>query len=582
MRRASSRFTSWSAGAFVALSSLAALQACNGRIEGLGQYGTLTAQQSGAAGSAGTAATSTPPPGPASMITQEVAKERCATSNVGPPMLRRLTQQEFQRTVSDIFPQIVTGWTGVKIGTDSVSRIGFANDAATLVVGQQTAQEILDTAEDVATRVVDDAVLPTVLPCAATSADATCAATFISQYGTRLFRRPLTADETKTYADYFTSVSAASSFKLGIKWLLVALFQSPNSVYRSEIGVASGGSYTLDQHEIATELAYTFGGSTPSPDLLAKADAGALATPDARLAEARALLGTPNGKETVRELFREWSGYTVVQARAKNNVTDFTTLSANMVNETQNFIDDVVFTNNGSLKDLLTAPYTFLNGTLSTFYNYGAQTTDTFTRVDRPATWGIGLLAQGSVLAANAHADADSPTWRGLLVFSKMFCNTKPTPASVPTIPAAQPGIETTRERYEKSHMANGTGCPACHTRWDPIGFGFEHFDEVGRYRDTEVGLPIDSTGYALNGQGEKQLTFDGATDLATQLAADPDVTDCVSGLMSEYIYAGGGGVSCLAETARTGLAKGQFGLLEYLAQLSTEPQFSQRTLPSP
>jgi hypothetical protein len=496
-------------------------------------------------------------------------------------MLRRLTQQEFQRTVTDIFPQIVSGWSGVKIGTDAVSSLGFSNDATTLVVGQQTAQEILDTAEDVATRVTDPSVLSTILPCAATSADATCAGQFISEYGERLFRRPLSADETKTYSDYFNSVMGRSSFALGIKWTLVALFQSPNAVYRSEIGTANGSSYALSQYEIATELAYSFGGSTPSPDLLAKAASGALATPDARLAEARALLATDNGKEAVRELFREWSGYTVVQARAKNMRTDFTSVSADMVKETQNFIDDVVFTNSGSLKDLLTAPYTFLNASLSTFYGYGAQTGD-FAKVDRPANWGIGLLAQGSLLAANAHADADSPTWRGLLVFSKMFCNTKPTPPpSVPTIPPPAPGTETTRQRYETTHMQKNTSCPVCHTKWDPIGFGFEHFDYVGRYRDAEDGLPIDSTGYVLDAQGNKSLTFDGATDLATQLAADPDVTDCVSGLMSEYIYAGGGGVSCLAETARGGFDKGQFGLVEYLAELATERQFSERALAS-
>jgi hypothetical protein len=139
--------------------------------------------------------------------------------------------------------------------------------------------------------------------------------------------------------------------------------------------------------------------------------------------------------------------------------------------------------------------------------------------------------------------------------------------------------VTTTRQRYEVSHIANAV-CSGCHTKWDPIGFGFEHFDELGRYRANEGGLPIDTTGYVLDDAGKKALTFDGATDLATQLASDPAVTDCVSGLISEYVYAGGGGVSCLAETARTALGKGQFGLVEYLAQLSTEPQFSQRALP--
>ena len=561
------------------LALLGACQAANqgkapDRPDPEGSAGTSSSSGAGGGGSgSGAAATGT-----TGATTQEGARERCAVSQIGPPMLRRLTQGEFQRTVADIFPQITTGWTGVKVGTDAVSALGFSNDAATLVVSQQTAQEILSTAEDVATRVVADDVLPSILPCAS-SADAACAATFISQYGTRLFRRPLSADESQTYNDYFASVTARSSFKLGIKWTLVALFQSPNAVYRSEVGVANGASYTLTPNELATELAYTFGGSTPSPDLLAKAAAGALATPEARLAEARNLMTTPSGKEAVRELFREWSGYSLVKARNKTNTAFTPAIAADMATETERFIEDVLFAKGGSLKDLLTAPYTFVSPSLVTFYGYGASSAD-FTRVDRPANWGVGLLAQGSMLAANAHADATSPTWRGLLVFSKLFCNSKPKPPPVvPSIPAASPGVVTTRQRYEQSHISGGPACPACHTLWDPIGFGFEHFDEVGRYREQESGLPIDATGYVKSMKGEQIMTFDGAQDLATQLAGDADVTDCVSGLMSEYVYAGGGGVSCLAETARDGLASGKFGLVEYLAQLSTERQFSERSL---
>ena len=559
------------------LGLVAPLTACQANISATDHHdGPGTAGGAGTGGQSGGPGTN---PGPTT--TGEGAKVTCATSKVGPPMLRRLTQREFQNTAADIFPQIVSGWTGVKIGTDAVSALGFSNDAATLVVGQQTAQEILATAEDVATRVTADSVLPTILPCSAAAADAGCATTFIAQYGARLFRRPLTADETARYTAYFTSVSGRSTFKMGLKWTLVALFQSPNAVYRAEVGVANGGKYALSQNEIATELAYNFGGSTPSPDLLAKAAAGALGTPAARLAEARNLLTTPNGQEAVRELFREWTGYAVVKARTKTNTAFAATMATEMTNETQAFIDDVVFTHNGSLSDLLTAPYTMTDSTLAAYYGFGAGSAD-FARVDRPANWGIGLLAQGSVLAANAHADADSPTWRGLLVYQKLFCNTKPKPPpNVPSISTPMLGKVTTRQRYEQEHAANAV-CSGCHTHWDPIGFGFEHFDEIGRYRADEGGLAIDTTGYALDGAGKKTMSFDGATDLATQLARDPDVTACVSGLMSEYVYAGGGGVSCLAETARAALAKGQFGLIEYLAQLSTEPQFSERTLAAP
>lgn len=527
----------------------------------------------GSAGNTGSAGTT----GTAGGTTQETARERCEVSKVGPPVLRRLTQQEFQRTALDIFPQIASGFPGVKVGTDAVSALGFSNDASTLVVGQQTAQEILSTAEDIAKRVTDDAVLPQVLPCAA-AGDAACAAQFIAQYGKRLFRRPLSADESKRYTDYYASVAARSSFKLGIKWTLVSLFQSANAVYRSEVGSASNGRYTLTQHEIATELAYTYGGSTPSAELLAKADANALATPEARLAEARNLMSTPNGQEAVRELFREWSGYPLVKARTKSNTAFTTAVAAEMARETERFIDDVLVTNKGSVRDLLTAPYTYVSPSLAAFYGYGTAGAD-LTRVDRPANWGIGLLAQGSMLAANAHADSTSPTWRGLMVYTKLFCNTKPKPPpQVPAISEPAPGASTTRQRYEVAH-AGAPACNACHRLWDPIGFGFEHYDEVGRYREQEGGLPIDPSGYVLGSDGQTKTTFTDGRDLATQLANDPAVTDCVSGLMSAYVYAGGGGVSCLAETARSDLAAGKFGLIEYLAQLSTEPQFSERSL---
>lgn len=554
------------------LGVLASLNACVAGSEGKApEQGAAGAGSSGAPGTAGGTGTA------GNTTTQETVRARCDTSKVGPPQLRRLTQQEFQRTVLDIFPQIASGWSGVKIGTDSVSALGFSNDASTLVVGQQTAQEILSTAEDIATRVTADAVLSQVLPCSS-AGDAACAAQFIAQYGKRLFRRPLSADETKRYEDYFASVSARSSFKLGIKWTLVALFQSANAVYRSEIGVANNGRYTLTPHEVATELAYSFGGSTPSADLLAKADANALATPEARLAEARNLMATPNGQEAVRELFREWSGYPLVKARTKTNTAFSAAIAADMVRETERFIDDVLVTNKGGVGDLLTAPYTFVSPSLATFYGYGTAGAD-FTRADRPANWGIGLLAQGSMLTANAHADATSPTWRGLMVYTKLFCNTKPKPPpQVPSISEPSPGVTTTRQRYETTHAAS-PACNACHKLWDPIGFGFEHYDEVGRYREQEAGLPIDPSGYVIDSKGQQSITFKDGSDLATQLAKDPAVTDCVSGLMSAYVYAGGGGVSCLAETARTNLAAGKFGLIEYLAQLAAEPQFSERSL---
>jgi len=505
--------------------------------------------------------------------TRETAGLRCEASEVGPPQLRRLTQAEYQNTIADVFPEIGGSWQGVRLGPDPTSPLGFTNDASLLVVSTQTAQEILDTAEDVATAVTAPAILPSLLPCAASTKDAACAAEFIGKYGARLFRRPLSADESKRYADFHASVALRSTFELGLKWTLVGLLQSPHAVYRSEIG--SGGKLT--PHEIASELAYSFSGTLPSADLLARAESGAFESAEARVAEARALLATPRGQEVMTRMFREWVGYTKVSSATRPDVPGFETVRESMIGETQRFIDHVVRVQGGGVRELLTSTTTFVDGTLSGFYGYGSASGD-FTAVERPADWGIGLLAQGSIAAGNAHSESTSPTLRGLVVFERLFCNVRPPPPpGVPPIEAPVPGAKTTRERYEAVHVATGTTCASCHQLFDPIGFGFEHLDQVGRYRADEGGLPIDASGHVTTEAGVTLLQFDGLNDLATGLAGLPEVTDCVSGLLAAYVFAGGGGKSCLAEEARTGLASGQYGLAEYVAQLAAAPHFTER-----
>jgi hypothetical protein len=295
------------------------------------------------------------------------------------------------------------------------------------------------------------------------------------------------------------------------------------------------------------------------------------------VAEAKSLLATPTGQETVRQFFREWSGYTRVQDVVKTTATGFDAVAPQMTEETRRFIDDVIWNQGGSVKTLLTANTTVINGGLAQFYGFGAPGAD-YATVTRPAEWSIGLLAQGSVLAGNAQSNSSSPTLRGLTVYERLFCNERPTPpANVPRIEEPQLGAKTTRERFEDSHVSDPT-CDSCLRYFDPIGFAFEHFDEVGRYRATEGGLAIDATGAAISPEDESVLmTFDGLTDLATQAAADPGVTDCVSGLIAAYLFAGGGGVACLAEEARAGLASDEFGLAEYLAQVAAAPHFTRR-----
>ncbi len=503
---------------------------------------------------------------------------RCEDSKIGPPMLRRLTQSEFDATVRAVFPQIAGSFEGVRVGADTTSALGFRNDASVLLVNEQTAAEILATAEDVADLVTAPGTLGAVIPCAEQTPDEGCARTFAEEYGARMFRRDLTQAELDEYAALYGSVATRSDFSTGLKWMLVSMFQSPNLVYRFELGEDAGdGTRSLRGWELATAVAYDFSGQPPSDALRTLGEQGGLADAEARVEQARALLASDAGRELVSRYFEDWLDYPEVALKTRADVPEFETVRNAMAAETRRYIETVILDDEGDVQSLLLSDFTSLDPALSQYYGYGGvQSGESI--VPRPESWGVGLLAQGSLLAANAQIDASSPTQRGLLVYERLLCRERPpVPEDIPPIEPAEPGISTTRERYEVQHMAND-GCRACHAFFDPIGFAFEHFDAAGRYRPDEGGLMIDASGNIPAGVLPAQADFNGITDLSQTLAELPEVTDCVSGLTAAYVFGGAGGQSCLAEEARTALAEGEISMVEFVAQLAAAPHFSTRT----
>ncbi len=502
---------------------------------------------------------------------------RCDVSKIGPPLLRRLTQAEFDATVRAVFPPIAGTFEGVSVGADTTSALGFHNDAGSLLVGEQTAAEILSTAEDVGEAITDPAVFAQVLPCSGDAPDEGCARTFAQEYGARLFRRPLSVEEVDRYVGLHGSVSGDSDFATGIKWMLVAMFQSPHVVYRSELGEDAGdGTRALTGWELATALAYNYAGQPPSDALRTLGEQGALADAQTRVEQARMLLASDAGREGVHRFFEDWIDYPEVALVARPDTPEFDAVRGALVRETRRFIEAVILEDEGDVASLLLSDYTSLDPELATYYGWGSGSAQGEI-VPRPEEWGVGLLAQGSVLAANAQIDASSPTQRGLLVYERLLCQERPpVPADIPAIEEPQPGVSTTRQRYEESHMANA-GCRSCHQFFDPIGFAFEHFGPEGRYRADEGGLLIDASGTIPLGVLEEGAAFDGLTELSETLASLPEVTDCVSGLTAAYVFGGAGGQSCLAEDARTSLGQGEIGMLEFIAQLAAAPHFSTR-----
>jgi hypothetical protein len=570
--------------AFVSV-SLAMMSACAGQggdlptgtagNTGSAGIGTPGSAGSGNPGTAGSAAGATGSAGSGNPNFQL----ECSAPASGKPSLRLLTGTELQSSLNDIFPEVKGMWTAT-LPASRISAHGFDNDGSA-TVGAQLAGAYVDTAKALATALIGTP-LATILSCSTGAApDRTCAETFLNKYGRRLFRRPLTTAEHDRYLAFFDASKTKSDFKTALKWMTVALVQSPNALYRSEVGTDSGaGMRQLSPYEVATELAYTFTGTTPTDALLTMAAGGNVGNP---VDVAKSMIATDAGKQALHRFFEQYLGYASVTSMQKPKIASFASVSADMVQETRAFINQVVFQNAGGIEELLTGNTTNPSRALATYYATGNMYTGGFpspasdyASVTRPAALGLGVLAQGSFLATHASSDTSSPTKRGLFTYYKLFCrpHLEP-PPNVPPLDtmSVMTGINTTRDRYEKLH-AKGT-CAGCHTAFDPLGFGFEHFDEGGRYRAKEGTFDINSGGMVSAPDGTT-ITFSDEQTLMTAVANQPVIHQCLSAYLAAFAY--GSDEACLGASQVTALQSGSIGIAEAFARLASEPHFTQRS----
>lgn len=168
-------------------------------------------------------------------------------------------------------------------------------------------------------------------------------------------------------------------------------------------------------------------------------------------------------------------------------------------------------------------------------------------QVELPAGERRGLLGQVSFLATRAHPTSSSPTIRGKYVRQMLLCDTVPNPpAGLNTaLPEATTTTVTMREKLAVHQSI--PSCAACHSFIDPIGLGFEHFDGIGRFRTTEGGEVIDTTG-SLD-----DVPFTDLASVADDIAQSPKYPSCIAQKL--YAYAVGRPVTAGEAAQVTALA---------------------------
>jgi len=447
----------------------------------------------------------------------------------GPRLLRRLSHDEYDATLADLMP--TTAVPGQSFAPDNVVG-GYDNNAQVLAVSSLLADQYRTSAEDLAEQMVADH-LSSILGCdPAQSGDASCAQSFIESFGARAFRRPLSPADVDRYLGLWEGIASEDGFGVGIQWVITALLQSPHYLYRSELGAhVADGRFVLSDWEIASELSYLLWGTMPDADLFAAAAAGELSDVAARASRVELMLADPRAAETMGRFSERWLQYTRLKTvtRDEDLFPEFTSAIRDaMLGETERLIRDS-FVSGATLEELFVGVSSPMTDELASYYGIapgtGPADAEGFRRVEFGDSNRVGLLSQGSVLASRALPTSSSPIHRGLLVRERVLCQElPPPPANIDASPPEMDPSLSTRERYEAHTTVEE--CASCHQLIDPIGYSFEHFDAVGRWRETEGVHAIDTSGEII-GTAASDATFDGLDALSALLAVSPDVESC-------------------------------------------------------
>ena len=411
----------------------------------------------------------------------------CEEPVPGRRALRRLTHAEYQNTVRDLLG--VETERPARFAADTVVD-GFDNNSAALVVSPLLADQYSASADAIADEAMmyPDRFIPS---CESGWTSERCAEHFIRTFGGRAFRRPVTDTDVSRYIRVYRLGAQGETFESGIRWTLVAMLQSPSFLYRREIGQwdAGAGLYRLDDYEVASELSYLILASMPDDALFDAAAEGELRTPEQILTQAQRLLALDSSRGAVRQFVRRWLDLERLHTVPKDSDTypEFSeagsTLRESMQGEIDRFVDHVVFESEGSLSELLTADYSFVNDELSTFYSVspeGPADSEGYRRVSMTGEDRRGITTLGGYLATHARPNSSSPVERGLIVRERVLCqDLPPPPPGVVAEPPPPDPSSTTRERY--SMHSTDDACRSCHRLIDPLGFPYEHFDGAGR-----------------------------------------------------------------------------------------------------
>jgi hypothetical protein len=333
------------------------------------------------------------------------------------------------------------------------------------------------------------------------------------------------------------NLTLQESVGLGLQAILI----SPHFLFRVEEDRLEGDSSAtneLDLYALASRLSYFLWSSIPDDQLLDLAQSGQLAQTEVLKAHVLRMLEDPKAESLVQQFFGQYLGLGTLRdvSPDPNLFPQWNDrLRKAIQKETELFCMELI-RQNLPINTLLSGEFTFVNPRLAEFYSIDFEgrdpselfvegpgfanakdgkrdkeyaEEDRWIRVPAPSQR-RGILTHASVLTLTSNPTTTSPVKRGKWIMETILGD--PPPPAPPNVPALE---ETQAEHEELSlreqlalHRSNPS-CASCHDVMDPLGLGFEHFDAIGRWRESDSGRPVDAGGQLADGR-----EFNGSVEL--------------------------------------------------------------------
>lgn len=396
---------------------------------------------------------------------------------------------------------------------------------------------------------------------------------FIKAFGRRAYRRPLSDQEVAKYVDVYTVgaelPSSGSAFFKGAGLVIQAMLQSPFFIYRTELGTPG---QPLDAYQIAAKLSFALWNVGPSDALLDAAQSGKLDSPEGIAAEAQTMLEDPRAVEVMRRFHGEtlqFSRFGNIH-KEQSIVPEFKDSMAESAREAAYLFFDRIFTEDLGLKDIFTSTVGFVNNDLAALYDVAAPGSG-FTGVDLGAER-PGYFSQVPYLLLHSVNYVPDPVHRGVDLGLRMLCAKVDSPPFVPPPPPTPKPDQSNREAL--TLLTSAPACASCHGPYiNPLGFAFENFDGLGRFRETDNGKPVDASGEYPFTEGKK--SWNTSAELMTLLTQSEQAHDCYAANLTQFMLGRELATDDLSHIkALSAVSKSDASLKDLILELVKSPAF--------